>query len=41
LLLAFAPFPGRIPTELGLLTNLRGSVFVPGLNLGVNQLTGV
>ena len=31
---------GPIPTEIGLLTNLAGSVFSPGLSLSNNQLTG-
>jgi hypothetical protein len=39
--LTVAPFSGRIPTELGLLTNLSGGLFTAGLNLSQNQLTGV
>jgi hypothetical protein len=41
LLLAVVLFPGRIPTEFGLLTNLSGNLFDAGLNLAANQLTGV
>jgi hypothetical protein len=41
LLLTVAPFPGRIPTELGRLTNLSGDPLAAGLNLSENQLTGV
>ena len=31
---------GRIPTEIGLLTNLQGSTYTTGFNLSNNKLTG-
>jgi hypothetical protein len=40
-MLTAATFSGRIPTELGLLTNLTGDWRRHGLGLASNQLTGV